>query len=84
MVKTTLRIEGMMCGMCEAYICDTIMKAVPSARKVVASFRRHEASFLTYTETDAEALKNAINATGYSCMSVESTPYEKKGWFARR
>ncbi|MBR6084496.1 MAG: hypothetical protein IKP61_02635 [Spirochaetales bacterium] len=84
MVKTILKIEGMMCGMCEAHICDTIRKAVPSARKVVASCRRQEASFLTDTEADAEALKNAINATGYICKSVESTPHEKKGWFVRR
>ena len=84
MFKTTLKIEGMMCGMCEAHICDTIRKAIPSAKKVVASRRRQEASFLTETETDTEALKKAINATGYTCMSVESTPFEKKGWFVRR
>ena len=28
MIKTTLKIEGMMCSMCEAHICDTIRKAV--------------------------------------------------------
>ena len=37
MNQITLHIEGMMCGMCEAHICDTIRKAVPSAKKVSAS-----------------------------------------------
>ena len=36
MIKTTLKIDGMMCGMCEAHIKDTIRKAVPDADKVTA------------------------------------------------
>ena len=27
MIKTTMKIDGMMCGMCEAHICDAIRKA---------------------------------------------------------
>ncbi|MCR5459639.1 MAG: hypothetical protein K6F51_07060 [Acetatifactor sp.] len=42
MFKTTLKIEGMACGMCEAHISDVIAK------------------------------------TGYTCLSVESVPYERK------
>lgn len=44
MIKTTLKIEGMTCGMCEAHICETIRKAVPGAKKVTASHKRGEAS----------------------------------------
>ena len=83
MAKVTLRIEGMSCGMCEAHICDTIRGAVPSARKVTASRSRKEASFLTETPVDAEMLKDAITATGYLCLSVESLPWEKKSWFRK-
>ena len=68
-----------MCGMCEAHICDAIRKVVPSAKKVVASRSKKEASFLTEDTVDAQVLKNAINASGYTCLSVESVPYEKKG-----
>ena len=81
MIKTTLKIEGMMCGMCEAHICDTIRKTVPSAKKVAASHSKGEASFLTDDAIDEQALKKAISETGYSCLSVESVPYEKKGLF---
>ena len=42
MIRTTVKIEGMMCGMCEAHICDTIRKAVPSAKKVKASRAKKE------------------------------------------
>lgn len=81
MVKTTLKIEGMMCGMCEAHICDAIRKAVPAARKVAASRGKKEATFLSEEEVDHKILKDAIDATGYECTGIESAPYEKRGLF---
>ncbi|MBR5257928.1 MAG: ATPase P [Clostridia bacterium] len=81
MIKTTLKIDGMMCSMCEAHICDTIRKAVPSAKKVSASHAKGEASFLTEAIVDESVLKDAIAATGYTCPSVLSERYEKKGLF---
>ena len=84
MIKTTLKIEGMSCAMCEAHICDTIRKAVPAVKKVSASRSKKEASFLTEAAVDAEKLKAAIDATGYSCLGIESAPYEKKGLFGRK
>ena len=29
-------------------------------------------------------LKDAVAATGYSCLNVEAAPYEKKGLFGRK
>ena len=81
MIKTVLKIDGMMCGMCEAHICDTIRKAVPAAKKVSASHEHGKASFLTEDPIDAAALKAAIDATGYTCLSVESAEAKRKGWF---
>ena len=81
MNKFTLKIDGMMCGMCEAHICDTIRKAVPSAKTVSASRSKKEASFLSEEAVDTGSLKAAIDATGYTCQGITSAPYEKKGWF---
>ena len=72
MVRTVLKIDGMMCGMCEAHICDTIRKAVPDAKKVAASRKKKEASFLTAVPVDAELLKKTIDATGYTCLGIVS------------
>ena len=83
MVKTILKIDGMMCGMCEAHVRDAIRRAVPEARKVTASRSRKEAEVLTDGQVDAELLKAAVDATGYSCLSVESTSYRKRGLFRR-
>ena len=83
MIRTTLKIDGMMCGMCEAHVCDAIRKTVPSARKVTASRSRKEASFLTDEAVDTAGLKAAVEATGYTCLDVSSAPYEKRGLFGR-
>ncbi|MCR4722428.1 MAG: heavy-metal-associated domain-containing protein [Eubacteriales bacterium] len=84
MIKTTVKIDGMMCGMCETHICETIRKAFPSAKKVTASRSKKEASFLTEEAVDGDRLKASIDATGYTCLSIESVPYEKKSLFKRR
>ena len=84
MIRTTMKIDGMMCSMCEAHICETIRKAVPEAKKVKASRGKGEASFLTEEAMNPETLKAAVDATGYACLGIESAPYEKKGLFGRR
>ncbi len=84
MIRTTVQIDGMMCGMCEAHVCDAIRRAVPSAQKVSASRGRKEASFLTEAPADAATLRAAIGATGYGCGEIRSVPCEKKGLFGWR
>lgn len=84
MIRTTVKIDGMMCGMCEAHICDAIRNALPGATKVSASRGKGEASFLTEAPVDTDMLKAAIDATGYTFMGMESAPYEKKGLFGRK
>ena len=81
MNKITVKIDGMMCGMCEAHICDTIRKAFPDAKKVKASQTRKEASFLTEYPGDTAKLEKAITDTGYTFLSVKSEPYKKRGLF---
>ena len=81
MQKTTLKIDGMMCSMCEAHINDVIRKAVPGAKKVSASHKKGEASFLTEDAVDLEALRQEIGKTGYRYLSGETAPYVKRGLF---
>lgn len=82
MVKTTVKIDGMMCGMCESHINTAIRNAFP-AKKVTASHTKGEAVILSEEEPDPERLKEVINATGYEFRSAQSEPYVKKGflWF---
>jgi copper chaperone CopZ len=81
MIKTTVKIDGMMCGMCEAHVCDAIRKAVPSAKKVKASRSKKEATFLTEDAVDANLLEAAIKDIGYDYLGAEFETYKKRGLF---
>lgn len=81
MIKTTVNIEGMMCSMCEVHISDAIRNAIPNAKKVKASRSKNEATFITEDNVDDKMLKETIDKTGYTCVSISSEPYKKKGLF---
>ncbi len=81
MEKITVKIDGMMCGMCEAHICDAIRNAFNNAKKVTASRKKGEAYFLTEDIIDENRLKKVITDTGYTCISISSEQYKKHGLF---
>ena len=80
MIQITVKIDGMMCGMCEAHINDAVRRAFP-VKTVTSSHRKGEAVILTEADIDEAALRDAIGATGYRVLSVVRGPYEKKGLF---
>ena len=79
MTKTTLKIDGMMCGMCEAHMNEAIRKAF-QVQKVTSSHTKKETEILSETPLDEELLKTVVAATGYTLLDVSSEPYEKKGF----
>lgn len=81
MEKITVKIEGMMCSMCEAHINDVIRRIYPKAKKLVVSRKRNEAAFVSDEPVDEETLRKSIAETGYTFVSYASEPYEKKGLF---
>ncbi len=83
MNRITVRIDGMMCGMCEAHIADTIRRAFPFAKKVSASRKNGQATFLTDSAVDEDLLKKAITDTGYTFVSVSSEEYRKRSLFGK-
>jgi copper chaperone CopZ len=81
MYKTTLKIDGMMCGMCEAHVNDVIRKAVPDAAKIKSSHRKGECTFISGENADEEAISKALNEIGYKLISFWCEPYVKRGLF---
>ena len=81
MQKYTLKIDGMMCGMCEAHINDVIRREVKGAKKVSSSAGKGQSTFVTDGAVDEESLKKAIGATGYKLLEMTSEPYVKRGLF---
>ena len=77
MIKTTVKVDGMMCGMCESHVNDAVRKAF-QVNKVTSSHTKGETVIISDGPVDEAKLKTAIGATGYEVKGVASEPYEKK------
>ena len=83
MVKITVGIDGMACGMCEAHINEAVRNAFP-VKKVTSSHTKKETVILAEKEIPEPELRKIVAEAGYDVMSVNWEPYEKKGLFSRR
>ena len=80
MVKITVGVEGMQCGMCEAHVNDAVRKAFP-VKKVTSSHTKNQTVILSEQPVGERALRDVIRQAGYEMTSFTSGPYEKKGLF---
>lgn len=83
MVKTTLKIDGMMCSMCEAHMNDLVRQNC-NVKKVTSSAKNGETVVISEEPLDISMLDKEIKGIGYTLLSYESEPYEKKGLFHRK
>lgn len=81
MIETTVKINGMMCGMCEAHINNTIRSQF-AVKKVSSSHTRGQAVIRSEAPLDEAALREAIAKTGYEAVEITAKPMEKGGLFA--
>ena len=77
MIKTTLKIDGMMCSMCESHINDVI-RANFDIKKVTSSHSKGETVVLSEHELDGDKLASVIADTGYELKDVMSVEEEQK------
>ena len=82
MLKITVQVDGMMCGMCESHVNDAVRKTF-AVKKVTSSHSKGQTVILTEIDIDEGTLCSAIGATGYEVKAVSKEPYEKKGLFRR-
>lgn len=82
MNKITVKIDGMMCGMCEAHINDAIREKF-RVKKVTSSHSKGETVILSEEPVGEAELREAVESSGYRVLSVTSEEYRKKGLFGR-
>ncbi|MGI6257809.1 MAG: heavy-metal-associated domain-containing protein [Anaerovoracaceae bacterium] len=80
MEKTTLIIEGMGCGMCEAQINGAIRRDLQEygVKKVTSSHIKGITEIISERSLDEERLRGVITCTGYQILEVRREEYEKK------
>ena len=69
LVKTTLKIDGMMCTMCESHINEAVRKAC-KVKKVKSSHINGTTVIISEHRLDDELLKKTIADTGYELKSI--------------
>ena len=77
MLKITMEIDGMMCGMCESHINDAIRREF-KVKKVTSSHIKKQTVILTEKPLDEDKLRKVIDETGYKVMSIETAEEEKR------
>lgn len=77
MYKITIKVEGMMCGMCEAHVNNAI-RNVWNVKSVSSSHTKKETAILSEAPLDEEKIKEVISAQGYTVGEIKTEPYQKK------
>ena len=80
MFKTTIKIDGMMCSMCEAHINDAIRSKL-SVNKIKSSHKKGETVIISNEAPLYEDIEKALDGSGYRMMGLTCETYEKKGLF---
>ena len=80
MFKTTIKIDGMMCSMCEAHVNDAI-RAKLRVKKVTSSHKKGETVIISEGELTMQELCKVLDETGYKVISAVCEPCGKKGLF---
>lgn len=81
MIKTTVKVDGMMCGMCESHVNDAVRK-VFQVDKVTSSHSKGETVIISEKPVDEAKLKTVISATGYEVkVSVQNLMKKRKVCF---
>ena len=81
MIKTTVKVDGMMCGMCESHVNDAVRNAI-EVKKVSSSHKKGTTEILTEQPVDEEKVKAAIEATGYKVLGITTGEEEEKKGFS--
>lgn len=82
MVKTVLKVDGMMCGMCESHMNDLIRNQF-SVKKVKSSHKKGQTEIVSQDPLDEKKLEEAVASIGYQVMRVTTEPYKKFSFFGK-
>ena len=85
MIRITVKVDGMMCGMCEAHVNDAIRRALP-VQKVASNHKKKETVILTEQDIPDDCIASVITESGYTFLGAtreEARPRGLKALFKR-
>ena len=82
MLKITMTVNGMMCGMCEAHVNEAVRNAF-DVENVTSSHAKNQTVILTQDDIEEQKLRDVVDKTGYQVSAIAKEPYKKKGLFRK-
>lgn len=83
MIKITMQVEGMHCGMCETHVND-VVRRVNGVKKVKSSHIKGITEVVADDGADIGLIRDGIVRQGYGVGEIKSEPYAKRGIFSRK
>ena len=81
MIKITVGIKGMMCGMCESHTNDAIRNAF-GVNEVVSSYEDSQTIIIAKEDIEDSKIKGVVEGIGYEVIDIKREEYKKKGVFS--
>lgn len=69
-IKTIVKVDGMMCGKCEAHVNEAVSKAF-DVKSVVSSHENKTTIIKSKKPLDHEKLKAVIEEAGYTVQEIQ-------------
>lgn len=69
-MKKTMKIEGMMCGHCEMHV-KKALEAIEGVEEAIVSHNDGTAALTLSSDIVNDVLKQAVEAEGYTVLSIE-------------
>ena len=85
MIRITVQVDGMMCGMCEAHVNDAVRKHL-TVKKVASNHKKKETVILAEQDIPDARLESVITESGYTFMGAtrkEDRPRGLKALFKK-
>ena len=82
MIRITVQVDGMACGMCEAHVNDAVCRAFP-VKKVTSDHKKKETVILSEQDIDDSRLEAVIRESGYTFLGATRAEETPRGLFSR-
>ena len=81
MIRITVQVDGMMCGMCEAHVNDAVRKHL-TVKKVTSNHKKKETVILAEQDIPDARLESVITESGYTFLGAAREEDRPRGLMA--
>ena len=78
MIRITVQVDGMMCGMCEAHVNDAVRKHL-TVKKVASNHKKKETVILAEQDIPDDRIEAVIRDSGYTPLGLAREEEKPRG-----